>query len=116
MLTAKAVEGSALPLERIDDIHGSDSLAPGVLSVSDGVSDDILQKDFQYSPGLFVDESANALNASSPGKTSDGRLGNTLDVIPQYLPVPLRSSLSQTLTTLAAARHCYCFFTTGAFN
>ena len=43
-LTAKAVQGASLPLQGIDDVHGSDSLPLGMLSVGDGVTDDILQE------------------------------------------------------------------------
>lgn len=34
-LVAKTVEGTALALESIDDIHGDDSLTAGMLSVGD---------------------------------------------------------------------------------
>ena len=41
---AEAVQGPALPLEGIDNVHGSDSLSLGMLSVGDSVADDILQE------------------------------------------------------------------------
>ena len=41
---SEAVEGPPLPLESVDDVHGSDSLPLGMLSVGDGVADDILQE------------------------------------------------------------------------
>ena len=41
---SEAVESSPLPLESVDDVHGSDSLPLGVLGVGDGVSDDVLQE------------------------------------------------------------------------
>ena len=43
-LTAETVEGSALSLQSVDDVHGGDSLPLGVLGVGDGVSDDVLQE------------------------------------------------------------------------
>ena len=43
-LTAKAVQGPALPLQGIHHIKGGDSLAPGVLGVGDCIPDDILQE------------------------------------------------------------------------
>ena len=43
-LTAESVEGTSLSLQCVDHIHGSDSLPLGMLSVGDGVADDILQE------------------------------------------------------------------------
>lgn len=40
-MTHEAVEGLALALEGVDDVERSDSLPLGVLSVGDGVPDDI---------------------------------------------------------------------------
>ena len=42
--TTETIQGPALPLESVDDVHGSDSLPLGMLSVGDGVTDDILQE------------------------------------------------------------------------
>ena len=44
---SEAVESSPLPLESVDDVHGSDSLPLGVLGVGHSVTDDILQ---EYQP------------------------------------------------------------------
>ena len=44
-LSAKTVEGLALPLESVHDIHGSDSLTASVLGVSHRVTDDVLEED-----------------------------------------------------------------------
>ena len=42
--TTETIQSPALPLESVDDVHGSDSLPLGMLSVGDGVADDILQE------------------------------------------------------------------------
>jgi len=42
-LSTETVEGSALPLESVDNVEGSDSLSLGVLGVGDGVTDDVLE-------------------------------------------------------------------------
>ena len=44
---SEAVESSPLPLESVDDVHGSDSLPLGVLGVGHGVTDDVLQEHLQ---------------------------------------------------------------------
>ncbi|EJK46922.1 hypothetical protein THAOC_34386, partial [Thalassiosira oceanica] len=44
-LSAEAVEGLSLSLQGVDDVHGSDGLAAGVLGVGDGVTDDVLEED-----------------------------------------------------------------------
>ena len=41
---AEAVQGPALPLEGIDNVHSSDGLPLGMLSVGNSVADDILQE------------------------------------------------------------------------
>ena len=93
-LTSEAVQGAALALKRVDDIHGGDGLSLGVLSVGDGVTDDVLQKHLQHTAGLLVDEAADSLDTSSASKTADGRLGDALDVVTQNLAVALGASLS----------------------
>ena len=43
-LSAEAVEGLSLSLEGVDDVHGRDGLAAGVLGVGDRVADDVLEE------------------------------------------------------------------------
>ena len=81
-LTTEAVEGSALALEGIDDIEGGDGLALGMLSVGDGITDDIFEEHLEDTAGLFVDETRDTFNTSTACQTADCRLGDALDVIP----------------------------------
>lgn len=46
---------TALSLQRIYDIEGSDGLAFGVLGVCDGIADDALEEGLQNTARLFVD-------------------------------------------------------------
>ena len=55
-LTAEAVQGAALALERVDDIHGGDGLAARVLGVGHGIADDVLKEDLEDTAGLLVDQ------------------------------------------------------------
>jgi hypothetical protein len=102
---AEAVEGSALALERVDDVHGGDSLASGVLGVGDGVADDVLEEDLEHTAGLLIDEPGDALHAAPPRQPPDRRLGDALDVVAEHLPVTLRAALAEPLASLATARH-----------
>eukprot|EP00964_Phaeocystis_antarctica_P151704 scaffold119363_cov57-Phaeocystis_antarctica.AAC.2 len=52
-LTAEAVQGAALALERVDDIHGGDGLAASVLGVGHGIADDVLKEDLKDTTGLL---------------------------------------------------------------
>ena len=104
-LTSESVEGAALPLERVDDIHGRHGLSFGVLRVGDSVADDALQEHLQHPAGLLVDEPRDALDASSASETAYGWLGDALDVVAKDLPVTLGASLSESLATFATARH-----------
>jgi hypothetical protein len=99
------IEGLALPLESVDDVHGSDSLAFGMLGVSDGVPDDVLKEHFQNSTSLFVDQSRNTLDTSTTGKASDGRLGNPLDIVVKDLAMTFSSTLAESFTSFASSRH-----------
>ena len=60
-LTSETVEGLALTLEGVDDIHRGDSLSFGVFAVGDGISDDIFKEDFEDATSFFVDESRDSL-------------------------------------------------------
>uniref|UniRef100_A0A8R7QI26 Uncharacterized protein n=1 Tax=Triticum urartu TaxID=4572 RepID=A0A8R7QI26_TRIUA len=102
---SESVEGASLSLEGVDDVHGGDGLAAGVLGVGDGVADDVLEEDLEHAAGLLVDEPGDALHAAPPRETPDGRLGDALDVVAQHLPVALGAALAQPLASLAAARH-----------
>uniref|UniRef100_A0A8R7P195 Uncharacterized protein n=1 Tax=Triticum urartu TaxID=4572 RepID=A0A8R7P195_TRIUA len=104
-LAAEAVEGAALALEGVDDVHGGDGLAAGVLRVGDGVADDVLEEDLEHAAGLLVDEPRDALHAAPPRQAPDRRLGDALDVVAQHLPVALGASLAEPLASLAAPGH-----------
>ena len=93
-LSSKSIESSALALQSVDDVEGCDSLAACVLGVGDGVSDYILEEDLQDSPRLLIDEAGDTLDASTTSQSANSGLCDALDVVPEYLPVPLGSSLS----------------------
>ena len=104
-LSSESVKGSSLSLEGVDDIHGGDGLSLGVLAVGDGISDDVLEEHLQNSTSLLVDEAGDSLDSSTTGKTTDGGLGDSLDVITQHLAMALGSSLSESLSSLSTTRH-----------
>ena len=91
---AETVEGSALSLESVDNVEGGDGLSLGVLGVGDGVTDDVLEESLEDGAGLRVDVRGDSLDTTSSGQSSDGRLGDTLDVVTQNLAVTLGSSFS----------------------
>ena len=72
-----------MPLEGINNIHGGHSLPSGVFSVSHGVTNDVFQEDLENASGFFINEPTDSLHSASPGQSSDRRLGDPLDVIPQ---------------------------------
>ena len=104
-LTSESVEGTSLPLEGIDHIHGGDGLPLGVLGVGDGIPDDVLKEDLEDSTGLLVDESRDTLDSSTTRQPPDGGLGDALDVVSQHLPVTLSASLSQSFSSFATSGH-----------
>ena len=104
-LSTESVEGTSLPLQSIDDIHGSDSLPLGVLSVGDSISDDVLQENLQNSTSLPIDQTRDPLDSSTAGQSPDGRLGDALDVVPQHLAMTLGSSLPESFPSFATSTH-----------
>lgn len=105
-LGAETVEGPALPLKSVDDIERGNSLALGVLSVCDRVSDDRLEEELEDTTGLVVDEARDTLDTTTTRQTADSGLGNTLDVVTQNL----WRSLSA-IVLLASHKDCSCQLT-----
>ena len=104
-LATESVDGSSLPLERVDDVQGGDGLAASVFCVGDRVTDDGLQERLEDSAGLLVDEPGDSLDSSTAGETTDGWLGDSLDVVAKDLAVPLGSSLAESLSSFTSSRH-----------
>jgi hypothetical protein len=104
-LTTETVEGTALALESVDDVEGGDGLALGVLGVGDSITDDALEEGLEDTTGLFVDHGRDTLDTTTTSETTDGRLGDTLDVVAKNLAMALGSALSKALATFAASSH-----------
>ena len=104
-LSSESVEGTSLPLQSVDDVHGSDGLPLGVLGVGDGVTDDVLEEDLEDTAGLLVDEAADALDTTTAREAADGGLGDALDVVAKDLAVALGAALSESLASLSTSRH-----------
>ena len=104
-LSAEAVEGLALALEGVDDVHGGDGLAAGVLGVGDGITDDVLEEDLEDTAGLLVDEAGDALDTATTGETADGGLGDALDVVAKDLAMTLGATLSESLASFSTSGH-----------
>ena len=104
-LAAETVQSAALALEGVDDVHGGDGLALGVLGVGDRVADHVLEEHLEDTSGFFVDEARDTLHTTSTGETADGGLGDALDVVAKHLSVTLGASLAETLASLTTARH-----------
>jgi len=64
-LATEPVKSTALALESIDNVEGGDSLALGVLSVGDSVTDDGLEERLENTTGFFVDHSADSLDSAT---------------------------------------------------
>jgi len=76
-----------------------------VLGVGDGIPDHVLKEHLEDATGLLVDEAGDPLDSSPPRQTTDGGLGDALDVVPQHLPVTLGASLAQSLASFATSGH-----------
>ena len=104
-LTSESIESLSLTLQGVDDVHGSDGLTTGMLSVGDRVPDDVLKEDLEDTTRLFVDETRDTLDTTTTGETTNGGLGDALDVVTKDLPVTLGASLSETFASFTATGH-----------
>ena len=68
-----------MALESVDDVHGGDGLAAGVVGVGDGVTDNAFEEALEDLPAVVIDEGADPLDTSSSGKPADGGLGDALN-------------------------------------
>ena len=93
-LTAKSVQGSALSFQSVHHIHGCHSLSLGVLGVCHSITDYVLKENFENATGLLVDQARDSLDTATASKTTDGWLGDALDVITKDLSVTLGASFS----------------------
>merc|ERR1719209_2572709 len=105
-LASEAVQSASLPLQGIDHIHSGDGLPLGVFGVGDSVPDNVLKENLEDATSLLVDEARDPLDSSPPRETTDGGLGDALDVVSQHLSVTLSASLSKSLASLATSCHC----------
>ena len=104
-LTAESIEGTALPLEGIDDIHSGDSLPLGVFGVGDGITDDVLKEDLEDTTGLLIDQARDTLDTTTTRQTANSGLGDTLDVITQDFAMTLSATLSESFSSFSTSRH-----------
>ena len=104
-LSAEAIQGATLTLQSVDDIHGGDGLSLGMLGVGHGITDDVLQEHLEHTAGLFVDQTGDTLHAATTSQTTDGGLGDSLDVITEHLAMALGASFPEPLSSLASATH-----------
>ena len=98
-LTTETVKSAALALKGVDNVERSDGLALGVLSVGDGITNDTLEEGLEDTASLLVDHGRDTLDTTTTSETTDGRLGDTLNVVTQDLPVAFGTTLSETLAT-----------------
>ena len=101
---AEAVEGAALSLERVDHVHGGDSLALGVLCVGNCILGHIIKEHLQHPAGLLV-EARDALDSSTPSQAANSGLNDALNIVSKNFTVTLGAPLSQTLSTLNTSRY-----------
>ncbi len=110
LLRAESVQRSSLSLQRIHDVQCHHRLAPRVFRVRNRVPNHWLEEHLQHIPRLFIDQTRDTLHTTTTRQTTDGRLRNALDVIPQNLAMAFRTSLSQSFSSFTASWHSACVF------
>jgi hypothetical protein len=77
----------------------------GMLSVGNGILNDVFQKHLEDRAGLLIDQTGDTLDTTTTSDTADSGLSDTLDGITNNLTVALSSTLAETLTSLTTSRH-----------
>lgn len=93
---SETVDGTALTLESVDNIQSGDRLALGVLAVQGGILDDTFEEHAEGAAGLIVDQTGQTLDTTSARHTTDGGLGDTLNVFIHDLGVALSTGFALT--------------------
>ena len=93
-LTAKSIQSAALSLQSVHHIHGCHCLSLGMLGVCHSITDHVLKEDFENTTSLLVDQARDSLDTATASKTTDGWLGDALDVVTEDLSVTLGASFS----------------------
>ncbi len=104
-LSSEAVQSASLSFQRVHDVHGGYGLSLSVLSISNGITDHVLQKHLQHTASLLVDQTGDTLDSAAASQTTDGGFGDALDVIPQDFTVPLSASFPESFPTFASSGH-----------
>ena len=112
-LATEAVEGFSTALEGVDNVHGVHSLAAGMLSVGDGVSQGVFQKHFHDRASFFGDECVDAIDTSTTSETADGGLGDALDFIATHLLVAFCPVLAHSLAPLQGSHFADFYYSSG---
>jgi len=106
-LTTEAVESTALSLQGVYHVHGGHCLPLGVLSVRDGVTNDVFKENLEDTAGLFIDEARDTFDATTTGETTNCGLCYSLDVITKNLSVTLGTSFAKALASFTTSGHLF---------
>ena len=60
-----------------------------MLGIGDRVTNDVLEEDLENATSFFVDQTADTFDAATTGETTNGRLGDTLNVVAENLAMTL---------------------------
>ena len=76
-----------------------------MLRVRDCITNDVLQEDLEYPAGLLVDEAGDSLHSAATSESTNGGLGDALNVVTKDLTMTLGASFSETFTSFATTGH-----------
>ena len=92
-----------MALQSVDDVHGGDGLSLGVLTVGDGITDDVLEEYLENSTSFLIDESRDTLDSTTTSKTANSWLGDSLDVVSKDLAMALGTTFSEAFSSLSTS-------------
>ena len=78
-----------------------------MISVGDGIADDRFQEDTEHSAGFLINQIADTLDTTTAGKTTNGWLGDTLNVITESICDDAWLLPFLVLSTFSTSSHCF---------
>jgi hypothetical protein len=102
---AKVVEGAALALQSVYNIHGCHCLPMRVFRVDNSILHKVSDKNLKHSARFVIHQAGHAHHASSSSKPTDGRIADALNIIAQYETMTLSTALAEPFSSFTVSCH-----------
>ena len=78
-----------------------------MFSICNSITNNVFKENLEDTTGFFINQTRDTLDTTTTSKTTNSRLGNTLNIITKNLSMTLGTTLSETFTTFSTTSHFY---------